>query len=210
MSYVLGFFAADGYITVNKRGGQFWCIQITDKKLLEQIRKAIQSEHKISTRVMRGNESTLYRLQIGSIEMCEDLRELGFSERKTKNLVVPIIPQKYFSDFVRGYFDGDGNVWVGVTHKERETQGLAIQVALTSCSKVFLESIRKRLNIYGIEGGSIFQPKENCYRLQFGTKDSLKFYDFMYNHRSHTKNKLFLDRKKAVFEKYGKFKNLRS
>jgi len=34
MAYVLGFFSADGYITINKRGGQFWCIQITDKKLL--------------------------------------------------------------------------------------------------------------------------------------------------------------------------------
>jgi len=44
MAYVLGFFAADGYITVNKRGGQFWCIQITDKKLLVSIREAIKSE----------------------------------------------------------------------------------------------------------------------------------------------------------------------
>src|SRR3989338_9076928 len=109
MAYVLGFFAADGYITVNRRGGQFWCIQITDKKLLEQIRKVVQSGHKISTRVRDGNEKMVHRLQIGSIEMCDDLRKLGFFERKTKNLTVPHAPQKYFSDFVRGYFDGDGN-----------------------------------------------------------------------------------------------------
>ncbi|MCC6323181.1 LAGLIDADG family homing endonuclease [Candidatus Nomurabacteria bacterium] len=106
MAYVLGFFSADGYITVNKRGGQFWCIQITDKKLLESIRKTINSNHKISLR--RGSNSTknLYRLQIGSIEMCNDLRQLGLFEKKTKNMVIPQIPKKYLPDFVRGYFDG--------------------------------------------------------------------------------------------------------
>ena len=97
MAYVLGFFSADGYITINKRGGQFWCIQITDKKLLERIKKAIKSEHKISARPRSRNESALYRLQIGSIEMCNDLRKLGFSERKTKSLAVPNVPDKYFA-----------------------------------------------------------------------------------------------------------------
>ena len=38
MAYVLGFFAADGYITVNKRGGQFWCIDIRDKDIIERIK----------------------------------------------------------------------------------------------------------------------------------------------------------------------------
>src|SRR3989338_11674113 len=88
MAYVLGFFAADGYITVNKRGGQFWCIQITDKELLENIRKTIQSHHKISIRRRIGNSKTQYSLQVGSIEMCDDLRALGFTERKSKNLPV--------------------------------------------------------------------------------------------------------------------------
>ena len=96
MAYILGFFAADGYITVNKRGGQFWSIQIIDQGLLEQIKKAIGSDHKIGVRERRGNESTIYRLQIGSIEMCDDLRELGFNERKTKSLATPFVPDKYF------------------------------------------------------------------------------------------------------------------
>ena len=79
MAYVLGFFAADGYMTVNKRGGQFWCIQITDKKLLESIKKVIGSEHKISIRLpSKAHEKTIYRIQIGSMEMCNDLRMLGF------------------------------------------------------------------------------------------------------------------------------------
>ena len=157
MAYVLGFFAADGYITVNKRGGQFWCIQITDKKLLEQIKKALKSEHKISVRPMRNKrESLLYRIQIGSIEMCNDLRNLGFSERKSRSLAVPNVPDKYFNDFVRGYFDGDGNVWIGRVHKNREKYSLTLRTMFTSCSFGFLNCLHKRLLSFRIKGGCIY------------------------------------------------------
>ena len=200
MSYVLGFFAADGYITVNRRGGQFWCIQITDKGLLETIKKTVQSNHKIGMRKRKSNESGIYRLQIGSIEMCDDLRNLGFVERKTKNLSVRKMPNQYFSDFVRGYFDGDGNVWSGVTKKHRKTPSLTLLTAFTSCSRKFLTFLLKELNRQGIEGGSIYDSKGNYSRLQFGTRDSLKLYDFMYN--QSTSSGLQLLRKKVVFEKF--------
>lgn len=202
MAYVLGFFSADGYITVNKRGGQFWCIQITDKKLLVSIRKAIGSEHKISVRKVKDNEKVLYRLQIGSIEMCNDLRRLGFFENKTKNMVIPNITKKYLSDFVRGYFDGDGNVWVGYVHKERKTSSLVIFIAFTSCSNKFLEQLHIKLKSIGLIGGTLYKPKNKDFcRLQFSTGDTLKLYNFMYNGYVQG-NGLFLKRKKSVFEKY--------
>lgn len=208
MAYVLGFFAADGYITVNKRGGQFWCIQITDRELLKSIKKAIESEHKISIRLPRkSGENILYRLQIGSIKMCEDLRKLGFSEKKTKSLVVPNVPQKYFSHFIRGYFDGDGNVWSGLMHKNRRTHTLVIQTVFTSCSLKFLEEIRERLELFSIERGVVRQGKRgkgNYYRLTYSVLNTLKLYYFMYNRLGTSK--LFLKRKKDVFEKYIKMR----
>ncbi len=209
MAYVLGFFAADGYITVNKRGGQFWCIQITDKELLENIKKVIKADHKISIRLpKKSSESILYRLQIGSIEMCDDLRKLGFSERKTKSLVVPNIPNKYFSSFVRGYFDGDGNVWSGFIHKDRKNSTLTIQVVFTSCSCDFLDKIREGLQMFNIERGILRQGKKkkgNYYRLTYSVLNSLKLYDFMYNDIGTSM--LFLKRKKDVFEKYKKLRS---
>ncbi len=205
MAYVLGFFAADGYITVNRRGGQFWCIQITDKELLEGIKKIVEAEHKINIRLKNNpKEHFLYRLQIGSIEMCDDLRKLGFSERKTKSLAVPNIPEKYFSDFVRGYFDGDGNVWVGYVHKDRKknTVNLTITTVFTSCSFEFLKQLHLQLLKKGLKRGSINQSKRNYSRLQFSVNDSLKLYDLMYNNKTKGFSGLFLDRKKKVFEKF--------
>jgi intein-encoded DNA endonuclease-like protein len=202
MSYVLGFFAADGYITLNKRGANFWSIQITDKDLIYKIRDCISAEHKIGERVGKGNNKNLYRLQIGSLEMCEDLRGLGYRENKTKSLSIPNVPQKYFSHFVRGYFDGDGNVWMGFLHKERPKPDLVIFSSFTSCSVEFLLNLKSKLNEAGLSGGSIIKNKENYCRLSFSTKDTLKLFYFMYNGIDLKKDGLFLRRKTVVFEKF--------
>lgn len=199
MAYVLGFFAADGYITINKRGGVYWSIQIVDEELLNCIKKTIRSTHKISIRKSRNkNEKTLFRLQIGSKEMVDDLYRLGMRENKTKSLAVPKVPSKHFSDFVRGYFDGDGNVWIGNVHRDRKTHTTVIQAVFTSCSVNFLKSLHSRLKQTGLKGGSLVGSHRGYSRLQFSVNDSLKLYKIMYN--SHCT--LFLKRKKVVFEKF--------
>ena len=204
MAYVLGFFAADGYITINKRGGQFWCIQITDKKLLKSIKKVVGSDHKINVRVPKKvSENIIYRLQIGSIEMCDDLIKLGFSERKTKSLAIPNIPKKYLSDFVRGYFDGDGNIWQGEIHKGRQTKHMVLKLTFTSCSYEFIKRLHIELTLLGVNGGCIYRPKNKQFcRLQYSTVNALKIYNFMYNSKVDDLGGLYLKRKKQVFEKY--------
>lgn len=203
MAYVLGFFSADGYMTTNNRGAEFLCIEIKDEKLLKTIKNSMGSEHKISSRKSLGK--TTHRLQIGSIEMCNDLRLLGLKERKTMNLSLPKIPKTLSKHFVRGYFDGDGNVWVGTIHKNRQKKMLAIRVVLTSCSKYFLESLKYNLEEFGIKKGVISKGKGNYYRLTYSILNSLKLYDFMYNGLGTSK--LFLKRKKDVFEKYIKLRS---
>jgi intein-encoded DNA endonuclease-like protein len=202
MAYVLGFFAADGSITLNSRGGQYWTIEIQDKELLEEIREIIQSGHKVGIR-FKGDPAThhkMYRLQIGSIDMCDDLNKLGITDNKTHSLSVPYIPKRYFSSFVRGYFDGDGHVWAGIINKERKTPHHIIQTVFTSCSKNFLEVVRIQLKGFNINKGVISKGKGNYYRLTYSIANSLKLYDFMYNKLGLSK--LFLQRKKTVFEKY--------
>lgn len=207
MAYVLGFFAADGYITVNKRGSNFWCIQITDGELLYKIKNCIKSEHKISKRIGKGSKKDSYRLQIGSFEMCDDLRRLGFKENKTKSMVIPHVPKKYFPDFVRGYFDGDGNVWVGLIHKERSKQSFSISCSFTSCSSDFLFILRARLKNLGLINGTIRKYKDNYYRLTYSILSSLKLYYFMYNESVSSDSSLLLERKRVVFEKFIKMRS---
>lgn len=200
MAYVLGFFAADGYLAVNTRGGQFWCFQIKDKELLEKIKDVLGSNHAIGIRTSKLSQNPLYRLQIGSIEMCSDLRKLGFTQNKTTRLVFPQIPAQFLPDFVRGYFDGDGNVWSGIAHKNRNQPSTIIQTCFTSCSKSFLEKLHIEIERETGNKGAIHPIKgKACYRLQYSTQPSLKLYDFMYN---GAVGGIFLKRKKIVFEKF--------
>jgi intein-encoded DNA endonuclease-like protein len=200
MAYVLGFFAADGNIIETKRGTHFFSIQVTDKDIVYAIREAIGSEHAISERKPKGNEQYLYRLQIGSKEIYADLCTLGFSERKAKRLQMPKVPSKYLADFVRGYFDGDGNVWVGFMHKERKTKTLTMLTAVTSASHNFLADLQGVLSVtIGLTGSLHSRKEKECWCLTYSVRDSLKLYDFMYN---RSVQGLFLPRKKKVFEKY--------
>lgn len=197
MAYVLGFLYADGNIIFTKRATWFWSLQINDKDILEEIKKTINSEHVISKKKRYNNKKQSYRLQIGSKEMCEDLLRLGLIERKSKTILLPKISKKYFPDFLRGYFDGDGGVWVGFKNKQKIHKTYIISTAFTSGSKEFLVDLRKNLVEYGVLGGSLVQ-KERGFDLKYSIKDSLILYKIMYNNECS----LFLKRKKDKFKGY--------
>ncbi|KXK00108.1 MAG: hypothetical protein UZ19_OD1000154 [Parcubacteria bacterium OLB19] len=131
MSYILGFIYADGNIVKTKRGTHFVSIYTADKELLKSIKIIIKSEHAISER--NSSSGKVFRLQVGSKEWYSDLSEIGVFPNKSLRMRLPDIPDKYFGDFVRGYFDGDGNVWVGEIHKNRLSPSLTLQIAFTSC-----------------------------------------------------------------------------
>ena len=202
MAYVLGFIFADGNIIYTKRGTWFWSLQITDEEILEDIKRSIGSTHKISKKKKIKNNKQTYRLQVGSKDMCNDLLDLGLTERKSKTILLPKVPEKYFSDFLRGYFDGDGGVWVGLKNKNQNTKTCTISTFFTSGSIDFLLSLQNILADQGLLGGSLVK-KERGFDLKYSVKDSLILYKIMYN----SKCSLFLGRKKEKFEK---FKRMRS
>ena len=204
MAYILGFIYADGNLTKNKRGGHYLSIYTADRELLIKMREVLKSDHKISNR--KSVSGFNYCIQIGSKEIFADLNKIGMRLNKTFRMKLPKIPNKYFSDFLRGYFDGDGSVWVGELHKDRKKKLLGIRTVFTSCSKGFLDSLRVGLAKFFAENGVISKGKGNYYRLTYSIWGSLKIFKIMYN--SH-QLQLFLNRKKATFEKFLKIKNLR-
>ncbi len=201
MAYILGFMYADGNIVKTKRDNYYIAIYTADEALLIAMAHCMKSEHKIAKRVSETGGN--YRIQIGSKDWFFDLGTLGLFPDKTSRMRLPTIPVKYFGDFVRGYFDGDGNVWAGTIHKQRKTTTETIQVMFTSCSQLFLTDLKTALQDAGIKGGGMYIPKKgNFARIIFSSNDALKIYQIMYNRR----HKLFLKRKKVVFEQFIKLR----
>ncbi len=200
MTYILGFFAADGNLSINNRGGYYISFQSKDRQIISDIKDAMGSLHKISKRKNSLTNTSFYRLQIGSKEIVEGFQKIGFGKTKTKHLPFIKIPKVMFPYFVKGYFDGDGNIWQGKVHKERRTSHTVLQLAFTSASSEFLYQLKNKLTSLLKTTGCLVTSKSGSYfRLQFSTGDALKIYDFMYNTSTVS---LCLKRKKVQFDRY--------
>lgn len=182
MAYVLGFFAADGSMLCNNRGAHFIEFTITDRIVLEYIQRVTNSTHKISERPLRKSSyKAAYRLQIGSKEWFMDLAGLGFMQNKSKVLPLPKVPKKYFGDFVRGYFDGDGCVYFKrLKYADRKNPRLVFLTLFTSGSRPFLAALWAALVKRGLKGGSL-KGKEGGFELVFSHNDSIALHKLMYH-----------------------------
>ena len=207
MAYVLGFFAADGCMIQNNRGGHFIEFHITDKELLYDIRSVLKSNHKISVRTRDPKHKIGYRIQIGSKQMYEDLSTLGFRSRKSLDLDMPQIPKKYFGHFVRGYFDGDGCVYFkSLKFADRKNLRHVLQSVFSCGTFDFLVALRGLLHKQGVQGGSL-KKKKRGNELMLSHLDSVALFHLMYD--TVPDNGLFLARKhkkyvRALRTLYGK------
>lgn len=204
MAYVLGFFVADGNMIRGKRGNCYISFHITDREILEKIKKVLKSNHKIAIRMRsyRKKQKDGYRLQIGSKEMFSDLEKLGLTPNKSLTIQFPTIPRSYLSHFVRGYFDGDGHVGI-TTYRRADTRSkhfrTVFSCGFTSGSKDFLKGLHKALQKYaGLQSGSIYYSG-GAWRLSFSILDTKKMFKFIYPQNSL--GLLYLKRKKDKFKK---------
>ena len=199
MAYVLGFFAADGSMYVNPRGSHYLAFYSNDVGILKKIQLCLESNHKISKRSISGKSAgSRYTLQIGSKKMYKDLLGLGMMKNKSKFLKFPFVPNEYLGDFVRGYFDGDGNVlFKQYFRKDRQRYKDYLATKFICGSLGFLERLREILSDRARLGrGSLFKG-DRSFVLSYAKKDSEKLFAFIYN---DAKNTLHLDRKYVVFK----------
>lgn len=191
LAYILGFFAADGNLTKNKNGSCYVEFTSTDLDLINSIKEKLGVTNKITIRKGTATWKDRYRLQIGSKELYHWLIKIGFSRRKSDRLAFPSVPMKVISDFIRGYFDGDGCVMFNLQRKKP----YAI-VRFTSKSKKFLESLARILSEnFDLSYRKIYFDSK-AWRLSYSKTDSIKLFSIMY---SNIKNQIFLKRK---FDKY--------
>lgn len=203
MAYVLGYFTADGCMFINPRGSHYILFTSTDPELINKTRKLISSNHKIGIQKSKNpNWKDKYTLQIGSKRIFQDLLKLNLTPNKSKTVRLPKVPKKYFSHFIRGYFDGDGCVFFNKYSKSgRKGLNYVIYTIFTSGNKKFLKNILKFLKEYAnVDRGKIYQKSKNSgFELRFADKDSVfKLYEFMYR---NVQTNQFLERKHLVFQK---------
>lgn len=206
MAYVLGFFYADGSMeNASYLRGKYIRFYNTEITIIKNIKKLLHSEHKIKLLAGDIYRKKSYLLRIGSHKLYDSLVKFGLYPNKSLTIKLPQIPQKYFGDFVRGYFDGDGCIYLEFGRGKKKQKIIKkLTTIFTSGSKVFLEELRGRINkACQINRNSVYNSHRS-FQLRYNTQESLKIFDLIYHDKS---SRLYLKRKRDIFEKYLKIKN---
>ena len=192
MAYLLGFLASDG--TVDKKNNRIKIgLSSIDKKFLMEIKEELKYEGDILDYIT-SNGFSVSELTFTSQQIKNDLARYNIVPNKTFTFKFPKnLNKKYWIDFIRGYFDGDGSVSTAGEN--------AIKWQICSATKDVLETIVDFFyEEYHIKKVSILeQPRKNStlYYFQYSTNAAKEIFSILYK-----KNSLKLPRK------YLKFKEL--
>lgn len=203
-AYILGFIYADGSIrkydlriTVNKK----------DVDILEYIKKKLNSEHPIKT-----IREKYVNISFSNKELYFDLQKQNIIENKTYDSKIIPYNGKFFSHFIRGFFDGDGCI----TNNKKLISDSNVTFAgnynfLNELNKFFTKSLK--INSRLRQGTSKYMKMpECCWRLEIkGSVQLRKLYEFMYNNdcfsfeRKKNKFKNIIECSNNTFKKFFKY-----
>lgn len=199
MAWILGFLAADGYLLTRNNTIGFG-LSIADEEILHRIRKEMEIENPVRT-YMTSNGFEYASLEWTCVEHRKALAEYSIVPNKTFILEPPYkLDKKYWIDYIRGYFDGDGSV--NIIHTHGIPSALRWQVC--SATPSILDFIVNILEEKGIQRVNIQkQNRKNrngsasiLYNIQYSTNSTKKIYDIIYG----TDSTLFLKRKKDHYK----------
>lgn len=199
-AYWLGAIYADGNISrTDKYGIAKATISSIDKEWLEMFKSDIAYEGPLLCEHHKKYDKDIWKLNFGDKEMARTLIQHGCVPAKSMIMEFPTLPEGLVHHFIRGYFDGDGCVYLSQpTWRYKESDMFLVKSTVVSGSKQFLERLVFELpclnkDVLGRPG------HENNFVVNWNTSDTCIMYDYMY--RDATR---YLPRKKAKFEEYFK------
>lgn len=200
MAYVLGFIYADGSIYPSARG-KYLTITSVDKEVIILVKRLLQSEHTIrEEKPTSPNGKKRFVLRIGNKNIYRSLSSIGLYPNKSLTIKIPMIPERFLSHFVRGYFDGDGcvHLWVSKGRK-KEVIVRKLSIIFTSGSRKFLEELLANLKESLVLKQRKIYDSHRSFQLRLATVDSIQLFKFLYH---DINNGLFLKRKLDTFAEY--------
>lgn len=108
-AYILGLLYADGCNYISSKEVKI-ILELIDKDIVFKINNIIQPTKPVIHKIR--NTKDTYRICFQSRKMSQDLLKLGMTSNKSLNLTFPIIIEELYPHFIRGFFDGDGGVYV--------------------------------------------------------------------------------------------------
>ncbi len=187
LAYAIGLLATDGCMS---RYTNLIDLTSKDKEQLKNFSKCLGLNLFIGKKY-NGRGQMSFRVQFKNVIFYEFLLRIGLTPAKSKTLGALKIPKRYFFDFLRGVFDGDGSTYS--YWDKRWKASFMFYLGFASASRTFVdwirENIRYRLGVHGHVTTAGYSG--SCYNLKYAKGDSLKILRRMY----HSPNSIRLRRK---------------
>lgn len=194
MAWLMGFLAADGCIEKDRNVIKL-SLSTVDKEILEKIRKEIQLDSPVKD-YQTSQGYNVSKLQWSSEQHKKDLAFYGIIPQKTFKLLPPYrLNEKFWKDYIRGFWDGDGSI----TLLENNYNSLEWQ--LVSGTKEILDFIinyfYEEYSIPKVQIHSINRSGKDLFTILYSTTASRKIYEIFYENPDC----LTLQRKKDKYTK---------
>lgn len=198
MAWILGFIASDGCVDKD-RNRIIINLSRADRCMLEEIRRELEIENEIVD-YQNKDGYLCSSLSWTSDEHKKDLAKYNIIPHKTFKLIPPYkLNPKYYIDYIRGYFDGDGSVNLIKNYKGIGNGALRWQVAgaVQEMMEFIVNIFNKQYNIKPVKIYSRMDEKSTApiYYIQYSSAATRKIYNILY-----TENSLYLKRKKEHYE----------
>lgn len=184
-AYVIGFFAADGTVSIKKPNyAQFGFAQ-KKRGILDKIHSLVRAGG-----IYQVKSTGLYIYQFCGLEVYHRLCDIFGQDvqRKSRTLSWPDIPDEYIRHFIRGVFDGDGSFcWYksGIPY-----------AGIASGSEKFAAGLESQLRSVGVKCGTTHN-KNDVYVVQCSGDNAALLAYWLYDDC-----KIALDRKRKLADEF--------
>ncbi len=191
-AYAIGLLVSDGCLS----SGRHIILVSKDTEQLRNFMKALVITVPIGRTKSGYDGNTAFRIQFSDVLFYDFLETIGLMPRKSRIIGEIKVPAKYFFDFLRGSFDGDGCTYSYWDPRWRSS--FMFYTTFVSASRKHVlwlrNEIYKRLKVKGHMTGD---GKKAIFQLKYAKADSMKVLRKMYYQR----NVLCLSRKRLKIVK---------
>jgi hypothetical protein len=192
-AYAIGLIVTDGNLSQN---GNRISFVSKDIEQINNFNKCLNINIKVGIHHSGTTSKTAYRIQFRDVLFNNFLVSIGITAAKSKTIGEIKIPNKYFFDFLRGCFDGDGTFYSYWDKRWRSS--FMFYTEFISASKKHIDWIRtenfKKINI---KGHITKDGKHTTYQLKYAKKESTILIKKIY----YRKDLICLSRKRLKIKK---------
>lgn len=194
-AYILGLIISDGCISYDNHCKRYKItISMNDFYLIEFLRSRYSPTKKLyEYKNKKGNSITYTFISTNEYDV-KYLNDMNINERKSNNVRLPFIEDKYISHMIRGIFDGDGSVYINKT-KSNGILYKYLNVSFTTGSEKFAQDIIEVLKGNDICAHKVKDSRKATWYVKIYSKsDVKKLSTYLYNNAD-----LYMQRKKNLF-----------